>query len=57
MKFNYPYCSIENVYKMFEFEFNQKMRSEHNWLKKKTSPFVHTFVHINVVYIYFMRKK
>lgn len=38
MKFNYPYCSIENVYKMFEFEFNQKMRSEHKGLKKNLHP-------------------
>ena len=33
MKFNYPYCSIENVYEMFEFEFNQKMRDEHKRFK------------------------
>ena len=34
MKFNYPYCSIEKVYEMFEFEFNQKMRDEHRGLRK-----------------------
>lgn len=34
MKFNYPYCSIEKVYEMFEFEFNQKMRDEHKGPKK-----------------------
>ena len=38
MKFNYPYCSIENVYEMFEFEFNQKMRDEHKGLKKNLYP-------------------
>lgn len=34
MKFNYLYCSIENVYEMFEFEFNQKMRDENKVFKK-----------------------
>lgn len=38
MKFNYPYCSIENVYEMFEFEFNRKMRDEHKGLKKNLYP-------------------
>ncbi len=38
MKFNYPYCSIENVYEMFEFEFNQKMRDEHKGLKNNLYP-------------------
>lgn len=38
MKFNYPYCSIEKVYEMFEFEFNQKMRDEHRGLRKNLYP-------------------
>lgn len=38
MKFTYPYCSIENVYEMFEFEFNQKMKDEHKGLKKFIYP-------------------
>lgn len=38
MKFNYPYCSIEKVYEMFEFEFNQKMRDKHRGLKKNLYP-------------------
>ena len=38
MKFTYPYCSIENVYEMFEFEFNQKMIDEHKGLKKFLYP-------------------
>lgn len=38
MKFTYPYCSIENVYEMFEFEFNQKMKDEHKELKKFIYP-------------------
>ena len=28
MKFNYPYCSIEKVYEMFEFEFNLELSSQ-----------------------------
>lgn len=38
MKFNYPYCSIEKVYEMFEFEFSQKMRDEHRGLRKNLYP-------------------
>ena len=46
MKFNYPYCSIEKVYEMFEFEFNQKMRDEHKGPKK--------FFHLSCILLYIL---
>lgn len=50
MKFNYPYCSIENVYEMFEFEFNQKMRDENKGFKKN----LHSSCILLCILIWFM---